>query len=80
MVLWSLDPGQNASHIQYETVEKMRSFYSNYTHACPGGTGVNFVSSEGLNTRMSNAESNCIWFQEYIQGMYCCIREVWLPN
>ena len=37
MVLRSLDPGRNASHIQYETVRKMRSFYSNYAHACPGG-------------------------------------------
>ena len=60
MVLRSLDPGQNASHIQYEMVQNMQSFYSNYAHTFLGGTGLNFVPSEGTSTCVSNAASNCV--------------------
>ena len=80
MVLGSLDPRRNASHIQYETVQKMRSFYSNYAHECPGGTGVNFMSMEGASARVSNAASNCAWFQKFMQGMHCRMGDIWLPN
>ena len=75
MVLQSLDPGRNVSHIQYETVQKMRSLYSSYAHACPGGTGVNFVANKGTSARVSNAASNWIWFQNFMQGMHCRMRD-----
>ena len=80
MAMWLLDPGQNASHIQYEMVQKMRSFYSNYAHACPGGTGMNFVSSEGASARVSISASNCARFQKFMQGMHRCMGDMWLPN
>ena len=80
MVLRSLDPGRNASHIQYETVRKMRSFYSNYAHVCPEGTGVNFMSLDGGSARVSNAASNGIWFQKFMGGMHRRMGDVWLPN
>ena len=80
MVLRSLDPGRNAPHLQYDTVRKMRSFYSNYAHTCPGGTGANFMSTEGTSARVSNSVSNSDWFQKFMRGMHCRMGDVWLPN
>ena len=80
MVLRSLDPGRNVSHIQFETVRKMRSFYSNYAHACQGGTRSIFMSSEGTGARVSNAASNSIWFQRFMQGIHRRMGDVWVPN
>jgi hypothetical protein len=45
-LLRSLDKGQNANTLQYETVRKVRSFFSNYAHACVGGMGLSFTSND----------------------------------
>ena len=66
LMLHFLDQGYNAYHVQYETVRKMRSFYSNYAYACLGGTGVTLVSSKGASTQVSNVASNSIWFQRFM--------------
>ena len=58
----------------------MKSFYSNYAHACPGGTGMTFMSTEGAGARVSNFASNYVWFQKFIQGIHCSMGDVWLPN
>ena len=80
MVLRSLDPGRNGSHVQYDTVRKMRSFYSNYAHTCPGGTGANFMSTEGTSARVFNSVSNSDWFQKFMRGMHRWMGGMWLPN
>jgi hypothetical protein len=46
-LLRSLNKGQNANTRQYETVRKVRSFFSNYAHACVGGMGASFTSDNG---------------------------------
>ena len=58
----------------------MRRFYSNYAHAYLGDTGLNFMSSKGESTRVSNAASDCGWFQKFMQGIHCCMGGVLLPN
>ena len=80
IVLQSLEPGGNAPHVQYDMVRKMRSFYSNYAHTCPGGTGANFMSTEGAGARVSNSVSNSDWFQKFMRGMHRRMGDVWLPN
>jgi hypothetical protein len=61
-LLRSLDKGQNARTLQYETVRKVRSFFSNYAHACVGGMGALFTSDDGSGGRLSNSPTNHLWF------------------
>jgi hypothetical protein len=42
-LLRSKAKGKNANTIQFQTVRKVRSFFSNYSHACVGGMGASFV-------------------------------------
>ena len=80
MVLRSLDAGQNATHIQYNKVQKMRSFFSNFAHASLNNTGYNFVSNEGTSARESLVSTYCSWFQRFMKSMYLQMGNVWLPN
>ena len=80
MVVRLLDPGQNAEYIQYETVRKTRRFYSNYGHACLGGSGVTFMFTDGAGGRVSNSASNNVWFQKFMTGMYRHMGDEWLHN
>ena len=80
MVLRSLDVGRNSTHIQYDTVRKLRSFFSNLSHSSLNGTGYNFVSNEGTSARVSHSVTNGIWFQRFMEGMHRRMGDVWLPN
>jgi hypothetical protein len=79
-LLRSLDKGQNANTLQYETVRKVRSFYSNYAHACVGGMGASFTSDDGSGGRISNSPTNHMWFQRFTQGCHRRMGDLWLPN
>jgi hypothetical protein len=79
-LLWPLDKGQNANTIQYETVRKVRLFFSNYAHACVGGMGASFTSNDGPGGRVSNSPTNHLWFQRFTQGFYRRMGDLWLPN
>ena len=80
MMMHSLDPGKNASRIQYETLRKMRSFFSNFTHFCALGTGPTFMSDDGNSARISYSATNSIWFKRFMQGCHRRMGDVWLPN
>ena len=53
---------------------------SDYAHACPGGSGVTFMSTDGAGGRVSNSASYCVWFHKFMVGIHCCMGDVWLPN
>ena len=80
MILSLLDAGQNATHIQYDTVQKLRSFFSNLAHLFLNGKGYNFVSKEGISTRISHLATNCSWFQQFMEGIHWRMGDIWLPN
>jgi hypothetical protein len=79
-LLRSLDKGQNANTLQYETVRKARSFFSNYAYACVGGMGASFTSEDGLGGWVSNSPTNHLWFQRFTQGCHQKMGDLWLPN
>ena len=48
-------------------------FQSNYDHAGADGTGLIFMGMDGTNSRVSNSETNTIWFRRFIQ---CCHKRM----
>jgi hypothetical protein len=79
-LLRSKAKGQNANTIQFQTVRKVRSFFSNYSHACVGGMGASFTSDDGSGGRVSNSPTNHLWFQRFTQGCHRRMGDIWLPD
>jgi hypothetical protein len=46
MLLRSREKGKNAEFVQYETIRKVRSHFSNFIHTTPGGMGDMFITSD----------------------------------
>ena len=78
-LLRSKDRGRNARHVQFETVRRTRSMYSNVTHTCEGGTGLSLTGSDGSMT-VSNASTNKPWFRRFMLGCHRRMGDVWLPD
>lgn len=66
----STAPGKNAATVQYETVRKMRSHYSNFAHTCPDGLGSVFLSDSGSGSTVSFSKTNHMWFKRFGVGAH----------
>ena len=80
MVLRSLDPGKNSKNIQFNTVRKMRAFFSNYCHASVNGAGFAFISGDGTGARLSHSSTNSLWFKRFSCGMHKRMGDQWMPD
>jgi hypothetical protein len=79
-LLRSIDPGRTTAFIQYETVRKQRSFYSNFVHTCQNGMGATFIKDDGTGASVSNSKSNQPWFKRFMRGVHRRMGDVWLPD
>ena len=79
LLLRSKDRGRNAKHVQFETVRRTRSMYSNVSHTCEGGTGQSFMGGEGALVA-SNSATNKPWFKRFMLGCHRRMGDVWLPD
>jgi hypothetical protein len=67
----SFDPGRNSATIQWGTCRKMRSFYSNFVHATPFGTGQLASMTDGKrSTHFTASPTNTPWFIRFMDGMH----------
>ena len=79
ILLRSKDRGRNAKHVQFETVRRTRSMYSNVSHTCEGGTGQSFMGGEG-SLMVTNSSTNKPWFKRFMLGCHRRMGDVWLPD
>ena len=80
MLVRSLDAGKNAKTVQFDTMRKLRSHISNYSHSCPGGVGGTFVGEDSNASTLSHAVTNTPWFRRFIRGCHRRMGDVWLPD
>jgi hypothetical protein len=83
MLLRSKAPRKNTATIQYETLRKQRSFYSNFVHTCQGGgggVGSTFVKDDGTGASVSNSKTNQLWFKRFMLGCHRRMGDVWMPD
>jgi hypothetical protein len=80
MLMRSLNEGKNAKTIQFDTMRKLRSHMSNYSHACPDGVGATFVGEDSNASTLSHAVTNTPWFRRFIRGCHRRMGDVWLPD
>jgi hypothetical protein len=80
MLLRSKAPGKNLATIQYKTLRKQRSFYSNFAHTCQGGVGSTFVKDDGTGALVSNSKTNQLWLKRFMLGVHRRMGDVWMPD
>jgi hypothetical protein len=65
----SFDPGRNSATVQWATCRKLRSFYSNYIHTTPFGTGLATMTDGKKSTHMTASPTNSLWFKKFAAGL-----------
>ena len=80
ILIRSLDEGKNATNVQFETIRKLRSHFSNFYHTTPGGVGVTFIGTEGPNLTVSYSPTSSLWFNRFMRGCHKRMGDVWLPD
>jgi hypothetical protein len=81
LVMRSLDKGRNAEFVQYETIRKVRSHFSNFIHTTPGGMGNMFMTSDNnIVNGIINSPTNTLWFKRFMKGCHNIMGDVWCPD
>ena len=79
-LLRSLDKGRNAETIQYETMRKIRSHFSNFFHTTPMGVGASTAGTDGSSMFFTHSPTNSYWFKRFMQGSHRRMGDVWMPD
>lgn len=67
----SLDPGRNAATVQFGTVRKLRSTYTNFWQASQMSQSTTVFSLEnGKSWFVNSCPANSFWFNRFIKGMH----------
>jgi hypothetical protein len=76
----SFDPGRNSATVQWGTCRKLRSFYSNYVHTTPYGTGLATMTDGKKSTHFTNSPTNSLWFKKFANGFRNRLGQVVLQD
>ena len=79
-LLRSLDPGKNTDTVQFETMRKLRSHYSNFHHTLPGGTGWMMVSDGRGIATFTGSPTYSFWFRCFMTGCHWRMGDTWIPD
>jgi hypothetical protein len=82
-ILYSKRPGKNAkSHLQYETIRKLRSAYSNQVRASPQSNkeAMSIGDVKGNYSRFSTDPCGSFWYFRFMKGLKYRMGQEWRPN
>jgi hypothetical protein len=79
-LLRSLDGGRNTSTIQFETMRKLRSHYSNFYHTLPDGTGFTTVADGRGTSTFTGSPTYSYWFRRFMTGCHRRMGDTWIPD
>jgi hypothetical protein len=82
LLMRSLEKGINAEFVQYETIRKVRSHFSNFVHTVPGGVGDMFITSDNMVNGITRSSTNTPWFKRFMKGCHTTswMGDVWCPD
>ena len=70
MLIRSLDKGRYQSTLQFESVRKMRSAFSNMWHASKFTLTTNVMAKDTRKIYVTSCPSYSLWFERFIVGMH----------
>lgn len=80
MLELSLNAGKNAKHVQFDTIRKFRSAYSNVYHASVGGLEGSTLSNGKHKMTITNCPTNGDWFARFTAGCHKRMGDVSCPD
>eukprot|EP00536_Pseudo-nitzschia_multiseries_P002870 jgi/Psemu1/6501/gm1.6501_g len=80
MLLRSQDKGRNAPCVQFETVRKCHSAFTNFVHTCPEGVGAHLTLQGRGSGFVSTLVANSLWFNCFTTRCHRRMGDVWLPD
>jgi hypothetical protein len=80
LLMRSLDKGKKSEFVQYETIRKVPSHFSNFIHTVPGGIGDMFITSDNVVNGISRSATNTPWFKRFMKGCHSRMGDVWCPD
>jgi hypothetical protein len=83
MLLYSKRPGKySKSHLQFDTIRKLRSAYSNQIRASPQSNleATSLGDAKGNYQRFSKDPCGSFWFFRFMPGMKSRMGQDWRPN
>ena len=83
MLVYSKRPGENArSHLQFETIRKLRSAYSNHVRASPQSNqeAASLGDVKGNYQRFSTDPCGSFWYYRFVKGLKYRMGQEWRPN
>jgi hypothetical protein len=83
MLLYSKRPGKHSkSHLQFETIRKLRTSYSNQVRASPqaNAESMSLGDIKGNYQRLTNDPCGSFWFYRFMKGMKSRMGQEWRPN
>jgi hypothetical protein len=79
-LLRSLDPGKNTDTIQFETMRKLRSHYSNFYHTLPMGTGWTMITGGRGTSTFTGSPTYSFWFRCFMTGCHRRMGDKWITD
>ena len=66
-LVWrSMSAGRNSSHVQFNSIRKVRAVVSNYIHTTPGGTGMATIGAGEAGGQMfTSSPTSSLWFRRF---------------
>ena len=83
MLLYSKKAGRNSdTHMQFETIRKLRTSYSNHVRASPqaNAESMSMGDVKGNYQRLTNDPCGSFWFYRFMRGMKARMGQDWRPN
>jgi hypothetical protein len=83
MLLYSKRPGKHSkTHLQFETIRKLRTSYSNQIRASPqsNAQSMSLGDIKGNYQRLTNDPCGSFWFYRFMKGMKSRMGQEWRPN
>ena len=76
----SLDKGKYRNTVQFETVRKVRSAYSNVWGASKHTMTQGVMARDVMKIFVTNCPSHCLWFERFVKGMHCRMGDERRPD
>jgi hypothetical protein len=83
MLIYSKRPGKySKTHLQFETIRKLRSSYSNQVRASPQSNveSMSLGDIKGNYQRLTNDPCGSFWFYRFMKGLKSRMGQEWRPN
>jgi hypothetical protein len=83
MLLYSKRPGKHSkTHLQFETIRKLRTSYSNHVRASPQSNSETLALGDikGNYQRLTSDPCGSFWFYRFMKGMKSRMGQEWRPN